>query len=102
MVARRITISTRTFEKAGDGTAFFKDMLNRYALGATVSDDDAKELISLLEHHDEREEKIGTGIDRIEVRHGPEGFTRCFWIVRTDGSQVDFSYIHCLKRAPRG
>lgn len=96
-MARKIVLTTRVFEKAGDGTAFFKEMLNRYPLGATVSAADAKDLDALMERHDERDEKIGVGVDHYEVQAGPEGFTRCFWIVRTDGSRIDISYLHCLK-----
>jgi len=43
---RKIVLATRIFEKAGDGTAFFRAMLNRYPLRATVSADDAKDIRS--------------------------------------------------------
>ena len=98
---RRIVLGTRTFEKAGDGTAFFRAMLNRYSTGARVSDDDAKELLALLDRHDERDEKIGVGVDHFEVQAAPDGHPgRCFWIVRTDGSRIDISFKHCLERKP--
>ena len=100
MVARKIALTTRVFEKAGDGTAFFKEMLNRYQIGDAVSAVDAKDLDALMERHDERDEKIGVGVDHYEVQRGPEGMTRCFWIVRTDGSRIDISYLHCLKARP--
>ena len=96
--ARRIELATRVFEKAGDGTVFFRAMLNRYSIGDRVSDDDAKDLVALMKRHDEQEEKIGCGIDHFEVLAAPHGYAgMCFWIVRNDGSRIDISFMHCLK-----
>lgn len=97
--ARAIRIETRTFEKAGDGTAFFSGMLNRYKIGDRVSDADGLDLSSLLKRHDEYSEKVGVGIDHYKVDGAPDGYSgKCFWIVRTDGSSIDFSFGHCLKK----
>ncbi len=99
--ARKITLETRTFDKAGDGTSFFSSMLNRYSLGEKVSDSDSRDLAALLKRHDEMKEKIGCGIAHFEVEAAPDAFSgRCFWIVRTDGSRVDFSFKHCLSAKP--
>lgn len=96
--ARRIILDTRTFEKAGDATSFFSSMLNRYSVGACVSETDAKDLTALLKRHDERDEKVGAGIDHFEVSAAPDGHPgKCFWIVRTDGSKIDISFRHCLE-----
>jgi hypothetical protein len=103
-ISRSITLSTRTFGKAGDATTFFKEMLTKYAIGETVSAADALDLTALLERHDEREEKIGNGIAGFEVdappNDVPQFSERCFWIVRNDGTRIDFSIGHCLKRKP--
>ncbi len=99
--ARRIVLDTRVFDKAGDGTIFFQTMLNRYSVGTRVSDDDAKDLLALLNRHDKRDEKVGAGIDHFEVEAAPDGYAgKCFWIVRSDGSRIDMSYTHCLKPKP--
>jgi hypothetical protein len=102
--ARKIPLTTREFAKAGDATAFFKAMLNRYEIGDRVSPEDALDLSALLERHDERDEKIGTGIAGFEVNippaDAPPFSTRCFWVVRRDGSKIDFSYPHCLEPKP--
>lgn len=97
--ARPITIKTRTFAKAGDAKSFFSTILNRYVIGEKVSDDDAVELLALLERHDEKDEKIGVGIDYFSVNPAPDyPDQRCFWITRADGSRIDFSYQHCLEK----
>ena len=102
--ARKIVLSTRSFEKAGDATAFFKEMLNRYALGERVNETDANDLAALLERHNERDEKVGKGISGFEVNTPPNDVPqfseRCFWILRLDDSKIDFSYKHCLERRP--
>lgn len=99
--ARRIVLETRTFDKHGDATEYFRKILNSYAVGDRVSDDHAADLRALLERHDEVNEKIGDGVDHFEVDRGPDEYgTQCFWIIRKDGSKVDFSYIHCLERKP--
>jgi hypothetical protein len=101
---RRIALKTRTFEKAGEATAFFKEMLNRYPIGTPVSREDAADLSALLERHDERDEKVGLGIAGFEVdvppTDVPQFSARCFWVVRTDGTKVDMSYKHCLEAKP--
>ena len=101
---RRIVLKTRTFDKAGDATAFFKEMLNRYDIGDRVSPEDAADLSALLERHDERDEKIGKGIAGFEVNippaDAPPFSKRCFWIVRVDGEKIDISYKHCLEAKP--
>lgn len=101
---RSITLTTRSFGKAGDATAFFAAMLNRYAIGERVNADDAADLAALLQRHDERDEKIGNGIAGFEVNLPPDDVPqfskRCFWIVRSDGTKIDFSYGHCLKAKP--
>ncbi|BAU39244.1 hypothetical protein APT_02162 [Acetobacter pasteurianus NBRC 101655] len=102
--ARRITLSTRSFNTVGEARAFFSAMLNRYSIGEQVSPEDATDLSALLDRHDELEEKTGTGITSFEVNLPPAGVPqlskRCFWIVRSDGSKIDFSVGHCLEQKP--
>jgi Protein of unknown function (DUF3223) len=102
--ARRISVGTRSFDKAGDASAFFKEMLNRYRIGDRVTAEDAVDLSALLDRHDERDEKVGVGIAGFEVAAPPDDVPqfskRCFWAVRTDGTRIDFSIGHCLKPHP--
>jgi len=96
--AREIRIDTRTFHKAGDGTLFFREMLNRYGLVDRVDASDSVELSALFKRHDEYSEKVGVGVDHYKVDSAPDHNTKCFWIVRTDGSEIDFSFGHCLEK----
>jgi Protein of unknown function (DUF3223) len=95
---RAIQLDTRRFDKAGDGTKFFSEMLNRYSIGQVVSQVDSLDLRSLLKRHNEMDEKVGNGIAHFEVAAAPDGHGgQCFWIVRTDGTRIDFSFKHCLE-----
>lgn len=99
--ARSITIDTQTFSKAGDAQAFFSRMLQSYPVGDRVSDEDALHLNALLRRHDEEVDKIGSGVSHFSVGPAPDyPDQRCFWITRTDGTKVDFSYKHCLEKKP--
>jgi Protein of unknown function (DUF3223) len=49
--------------------------------------------------HPETLEKIGDGIDHIKVGRASHN-TRCFWIVHTDGSEVDFSVNTAMSGQP--
>ncbi|WP_412148239.1 DCL family protein [Curtobacterium flaccumfaciens] len=84
--------------------ADFKRIKDTLAVGDRVVDpiDDSK-LREILERHPDYAEKVGDGIayffvdltsrgDKWNVRRGAKGI----WIHRTDGSDVDFSYVTCV------
>lgn len=102
--ARRISLSTRSFDRVGDAKAFFGAMLQRYKIGDIVNVEDTADLSALLGLHDEYEEKIGTGVVGFRVNTPPKDVPqfskRCFWVIRSDGSEIDFSLGHCLKPGP--
>jgi hypothetical protein len=98
--SKPVELATRSFDKQGDATLFFKTMLNRYRPDERVSDDDGLDVAALLERHTEYVTKVGCGVDHFEVVMTEHG-TQCFRIVRVDGSGTDFSYPHCIsQRAP--
>jgi len=98
--SKPVELATRSFDKQGDATLFFKTMLNRYRPGERLSDDDGLDVAGLLERHTEYVMKVGCGVDHFEVVMTEHG-TQSFRIVRVDGSGTDFSYPHCIsQRAP--
>ena len=96
MPSKPVSIATRDFKSQSDAMAFFKAMLNCYKQGDRVADVDAFDLAALLERHTEYAEKVGVGVNHFEVMVTDQG-TRCFRIVRSDGSGTDFSYPHCVR-----
>lgn len=87
--------------------AHFKEMLGRYIVGERVSDaEDHSDLKALLTVYDEavakgEPTKAGIGIDYFEkgVDDQHPGKTKCFYVVRTDESRIDFSLKHALNAA---
>ncbi|XP_019436926.1 PREDICTED: protein DCL, chloroplastic-like [Lupinus angustifolius] len=81
--------------------ALTKDILHssRYMDGEHLSVEDEKAVVkNLLPYHPHSEDKIGCGIYSIMVdRHHQFQRSRCLFVVRTDGSCIDFSYRKCLQ-----
>jgi Protein of unknown function (DUF3223) len=92
---KSVQLSTRLFATKRDATAHFKAMLARYRVGDRVEDDDGKDLAALLMRHPEYDNKIGPGISHFEVMSADYG-TRCFRVVRVDGTGISFSYPYCI------
>jgi hypothetical protein len=89
----------RTWAKKGDAVDHYKAMLARYRDGTRVSDRaDHDDLLSLLGVYDSvltagEPTKAGVGVSHFERRRDQEhpGHTSCFFVVRTDGTSIDFS-----------
>lgn len=87
----------------------FRDIRDRYRVNIPIDDAmDHDDLCALLERYDtailDGASKIGAGIDHFEVRvnYGSYGgSTKGFWVVRTDGSETDFSFISAVKGEPK-
>jgi hypothetical protein len=98
--SKPVDLATRSFDKQGNATEFFKAMLNRYRPGERVNDEHGLDVAALLERHTEYTAKVGCGVSHFQVMMTEHG-TQCFRIIRTDGSGTDFSYPHCIaQRAP--
>ncbi|XVF10684.1 hypothetical protein REPUB_Repub07fG0203700 [Reevesia pubescens] len=76
-----------------------KNILHKYPIDHRLSEDDWSwnTLMMALYFHPRRDEKIGSGAQEIKVGYHPEHTNaRCFSLVRTDGTIVDFSYHKCV------
>ena len=97
----------RNWPKKGDAQSYFKAMLGRYEVGVRVLDpNDHAELEALLAIYDSvlpqgQAKKAGAGVayfeKRVELDH--PGRTTCFFVVRRDGTSIDFSYLRALDAA---
>ena len=89
----------RNWPRKGDAVDYFKAMLARYSDGARVVDPtDHSDLASLLQVYDSvldagEPTKVGAGISHFERRRDLDhpGNTSCFFVVRIDGTSIDFS-----------
>ena len=94
----------RSWPKVGDAKAHFKAMLARYKDAARVSDQsDHSDLAALLEVYDSvllpgELTKGGAGVSHFERRKDKDhpGHTSCFFVVRIDGTSIDFSTVKAL------
>jgi hypothetical protein len=93
---KSVEIATRSFNNRSLAVAFFREMMGRYQAGDKVSEEDALDLIALLERHPDARAKTGIGVDHLKVERNVYG-TNGFYIVRPDGSGPDFSYMTCIK-----
>ncbi|XP_054794184.1 protein DCL homolog, chloroplastic-like [Prosopis cineraria] len=77
-----------------------KDILHsgRYMVGEQLTDEDEKVVVEkLLVYHPHYDDKIGCGLASIMVgRHPVFNYSKCLFVVRTDGDMIDFSYYKCL------
>jgi len=89
----------RSWSKKGDAVEYFKAMLARYADGDRVQNaNDHDDLAALLKVYDGavpagQPTKTGSGVAHFERRRDRDhpGKTSCFFVIRTDGSSIDFS-----------
>lgn len=89
-----------SFRSKKEATEYFKGVLNNTPLGEPIRDFDTHmRLLSLLSRHPRSERKVGCGVNMFIVSKAPYGGfgSRCFHVVREDGSSTDFSYMTCIK-----
>ena len=99
--------SGSSWSKVGDAKAHFKAMLARYRDGARITDpSDHGELAALLEVYDSvllpgEPTKGGAGVSHFERRKDKDhpGHTSCFFVVRVDGTSIDFSMVKAVEVA---
>jgi len=66
--------------------------------GRDLRGEDFRLVRALLEHHPERQAKVGVGVSCLKVDASlHDSGSRCFWVVRVDGSAEDFSLRKCLE-----
>ncbi|KAJ7535684.1 hypothetical protein O6H91_12G042600 [Diphasiastrum complanatum] len=69
---------------------------NKYLLGERLEAADDNVIQKVLLHHPRREQKVGCGLEFIKIDRHPNYEARCFFVVRKDGSSVDFSFRKCI------
>lgn len=110
MAGKPVSLSNgRSWPSRGAAIDYFRELRDRYPVGATVSDPaDHDDLMALLRRYDmcgfDGPSKIGVGVDRFETRLNITNGGRNvgFWAVRLDGSETDFSFIRAVNEAPKG
>ncbi|XP_051137379.1 DNA-directed RNA polymerase IV subunit 1 isoform X2 [Andrographis paniculata] len=76
-----------------------KRMLKKFPKNHFLKGDDKTTAEMALRFHPNSKEKIGTGIKDIKIGSHPKHKEKCFFVVRSDGTQEDFSYNKCINHA---
>nr|AJA90757.1 DNA-directed RNA polymerase IV largest subunit [Cycas revoluta] len=71
---------------------------NRYKMGEMLPEADKSIVVKALLYHPRSKAKIGIGVQEIKIGCNPAfSGSRCFTLVRMDGSIEDFSFHKCIK-----
>ncbi|KAI3925704.1 hypothetical protein MKX01_003263 [Papaver californicum] len=84
-----------------DMVSSLQNILYKYPIGHSLNEDEKSTLISALRFHPRGNEKLGSGLREIKVGYHPKYNSRCFNVVRTDGTVEDFSYRKCVFEAAK-
>ncbi|KAF4369512.1 hypothetical protein F8388_019381 [Cannabis sativa] len=77
-----------------------QSILKKYEIDERLNDVDKSILLFALNFHPEKDRKIGVGAQDIKVAyHKEHENSRCFMLVRVDGTVEDFSYRKCVRGA---
>ena len=95
--AKPLTIGKRYFPRQKDAIEFFSSILQRYYADQDVDGEDAELLRLLLRRHIRYSDKVGPGLRGFCAMISPEG-SKCFGVVRIDGTREPFSYIYCISQ----
>ncbi|KAL1547569.1 DNA-directed RNA polymerase [Salvia divinorum] len=76
-----------------------KRILKEYPVNRLLNEEDRSTAMMALKFHPKLQDKYGSGILDIKVGRHPEHKENCFFLVRTDGTEEDFSYHKCINHA---
>mmetsp|Transcript_39527 Transcript_39527/g.65542 ORF Transcript_39527/g.65542 Transcript_39527/m.65542 type:complete len:468 (-) Transcript_39527:500-1903(-) len=89
-----VTLGGKLFKSRAEVVAYAQPLLKG---DETLSDEHAQFVKDLLQHHQNPKEKEGSGIVSVKAGYNPDfPDTKCFVLVRSDETEMDFSYVKCL------
>ncbi|KAJ6835435.1 DNA ligase 1-like [Iris pallida] len=91
-------LGSKSFGSGEEMFNYFFKFLHFWPPNVIVNKYEHMVLFDLLKKgHAEASKKIGVGIQAFQVRFHPTFKSRCFFIVRTDGTSEDFSFRKCVE-----
>jgi|GEM_PF-3134484 len=92
-----IIIGDKVFKTKEETKSFIQEILYRNSIGRALVGEDLDFVCELIQLHPRKDEKIGSGVKNIVVKEQRGvGSTKCFYIIRNDESEIDFSFYKCL------
>jgi hypothetical protein len=94
---QQFKISGETFKTKQDLLERIRRVLYAYEEGQTLNELDFTFMLDVLRLHPNVAQKIGCGVASMHVKENPVyPGKRGFWLMRTDSTATDFSFMECL------
>jgi len=95
MAMAQVKVGQVTYPTQKAAKEAVRTILYACPIGHTLSGPDAAFMLDLLDLHPEADDKVGCGVESIQVEqnYGSRGF----WLTRRDGSRTDFSFLACIR-----
>jgi hypothetical protein len=92
-----IALDGKIYKTQKEVKDYVRGVIHTLGVGAKLGSRDPyfSLFFALIKRHPESDNKIGVGIDFFEVRKNFRGISE-MWIVRNDGSEIDFSWVTCV------
>ncbi|OIT32550.1 PREDICTED: protein DCL, chloroplastic-like [Nicotiana attenuata] len=91
------SVGPKNFGSSVEMFDYFYKLLHSWSPNLNLNKYEHLVLLDLLKKgHLEPERKIGTGIRAFQIRFHPQFKSRCFFVIREDGSVDDFSFRKCV------
>lgn len=92
-----VTVGPKTFGSSVEMFDYFHNLLHTWSPNVNMNEYEHMVLLELLNKgHAESARKIGGGVGGFQVRFHPKFKSKCYFIVREDGSSDDFSFRRCV------
>ncbi|OIW15418.1 hypothetical protein TanjilG_32657 [Lupinus angustifolius] len=92
-----VNLGFKSFVSSVEIFDYFYKFLHAWPLYLNVNKYEHKMLLELLTNgHQEPDKKIGGGVRAFQVRNHPIYKSKCFFLIREDGSVDDFSFRKCV------
>lgn len=93
-----VYLGHQKFRSVTEVRDYFGKLLKKAEVGTKLVNPESDLMKELIKYHNKGEDKM-KGFDHFEINYHPEhNDTKCFLIVRDDGSKEDFSYVKCVKK----
>ncbi|CAN4100413.1 unnamed protein product [Withania somnifera] len=92
-----VSLGPKNFGSAVEMFDYFYKLLHSWSTNLNLNKYEHIVLLDLLKKgHLEPDRKIGTGVRSFQIRFHPQYKSRCFFVIREDGSVDDFSFRKCV------
>jgi hypothetical protein len=97
-----VTLGRYTYPSKSAADEALRALRDKHLAGDPILEEDDVELLrAVVAAHPEAAEKIGAGIAGFFVARAPDHPTYCFYLKRSDGTVIDFSWKEALTPTAR-